>query len=71
MKRVLSIICAILTFCVMLPISYILSNIMLVWYQGNDFNGIFQLCVIILLCVGISSSLAITVYKKIMGLKNE
>lgn len=71
MKRVLSIICAILTFCVMLPISYILSNIMLVWYQGNGFNGIFQLCVIILLCVGISSSLAITVYKKIMGLKNE
>jgi hypothetical protein len=71
MKKVLSILCAILTFFIMLPISYILTDFMLFWYQGNGFNGIFQFCLIIVLCIGISSSLAATVYKKIRESKNE
>jgi hypothetical protein len=71
MKKVLSILCAILTFFIMLPILYILTSLMLFWYQGNSFNGIFQFCLIIVLCIGIASSLAVTVYKKIMESKNE
>ena len=65
MNKSLKWILSILVFLVMLPISYILSCLMLLWYQGNNFNGLFQLVIVICLVIGVSFTVAKSVYDKL------
>lgn len=65
MKKTLKLTLSILTFFVMIPISYILAWFMLLWYQGNGFNGIFQLVIVICIVLCVSFTAAKSVYDKL------
>lgn len=65
MKSVFKWLISIVVFFIMLPISYFLSSLMLLWYQGMGFNGIFQIVIVVCLVFGISFFVAKTVFEKL------
>ncbi|MBO6273314.1 hypothetical protein J6O48_11120 [bacterium] len=64
MKKYIVWLLTLLTFIIVLPLSYLASLLMLLWYQGVGFNGIFQHIVVGLMCIVISYECAKFIYKK-------
>ena len=66
MKKILCVLSSIITFIICLPFSFFVSLFFIGYYNsiGLD-NGIFQLIVVVILCVGISFQCAKMVYGKL------
>lgn len=54
-----------IVFIIVLPVAAIVAYMMLFWYQGMGFNGIFQLIIVICIVLAVSFEAAKIVFDKL------